>query len=204
MSWKPLRSITRIAGVYFSFEMHVVPWSWLTQASVHLADSGPMCGSHSTMCSPARLCSPFIEKPATVWKGKLSSVCLQTCLHATHLGCTVFVSLKDTPGVSGLSLFISQCQHVLSALSSCGTYLTMFFAVAEMWRRAEEESGEHRVVPWDSLPCKAMFASSLSRAPLPVLTAKAEAFGAECRASWGSFPPANPYIVCFMTVQCFF
>lgn len=79
--------------------------------------------------------SPYRE--ATVWKGKLSSVCLQTCLHATHLGCTVFVSLKDTPGVSGLSLFISQCQHVLSALSSSGTYLTMFFAVAEMWRRAE-------------------------------------------------------------------
>lgn len=79
--------------------------------------------------------SPYRE--ATVWKGKLSSVCLQTCLHATHLGCTDFVSLKDTPGVSGLSLFISQCQHVLSALSSCGTYLTMFFAVAEMWRRAE-------------------------------------------------------------------
>lgn len=66
-----------------------------------------------------------------------SFVSLQICLYAAYLDCAVFIGLKATPGVSALSSFISQGQHVLSALSSCGMYLTMFFDDAGVWRRAE-------------------------------------------------------------------
>ena len=57
-------------------------------------------------------------------------------------------------------------------------------------------------MPWDSLPCTAVFASSASLVSLEVLMAKTAAFGAEFRAAWGSFPPAKLNVVCLVRIWC--
>jgi len=65
-------------------------------------------------------------------------VCTYRSACTPHIEAAPFSSASSLPQgwVVRLCSFL-QCQHILSALSSCGTLLTMFFAGAGMWRRAE-------------------------------------------------------------------
>lgn len=60
-------------------------------------------------------------------------------------------------------------------------------------------------MPWDSLPCTAAFDSSPSCVSLEVLMGNAVAFGAEFRASRGSFKPTDLYrLIAVYVWSCYF